>query len=183
MLTRKKLEIAGAIIILAALLLLLLWLLNKSRTESPEVLVDEQPIVQELPAINPADLPTQAAVSASTVARIFVERFGSYSSESNFANVDDVMSLASTGYQSTLKSLVAQYRQDLAANSGYTGVSTRVINAVLVSEAESAATFLIKTQREEAVGTPGNATLRYQDVEVDLIKVGEDWLINDLNWK
>jgi hypothetical protein len=25
--------------------------------------------------------------------------------------------------------------------------------------------------------------LRYQDAEVSLVKVGDDWLINDLTWK
>lgn len=180
--TKKKLEIVGAVVILILLLLLLWFVLRKPKTEVPINNEPEQ-VVDSLPEVNPADVPAPGVVSASTIGRIFVERFGSYSSESNFENVDDVMSLATPSYQAELETLVASYRRQVDEADGYTGISTVVIGVTVISESETDASFLIMTQREEAVGNPGNTTLRYQNAEVSLVKSGDDWLIDDLAWK
>lgn len=183
MLSRRKLEVIAAVLILIVLILLLWWFVF--RQPKPEVVVNPQPdnIADLVPSVNPADVPAPGVVSAQTITRIFIERFGSYSSESDFANVDDIMSLATPSYQAELNSLLETYRRQYDAEAGYSGISTRVITIKTVSESDTASTFLVTTQREEAVGTPGNTTLRYQDAEVSLVKVGEDWLVNDLNWK
>lgn len=181
MLSRRKIEVIVAIVILIILVLLLIFFLRKPKEEVIQTPEPEQ-VTQELPAVRPEDIPTPGVVSASTVARIFIERFGSYSSESDFANVEDVMALATPTYQEELEATVDGYRRQADENAGYTGVSTVVISVKTTSESEAATTFLITTQREEAVGTPGNTTLRYQDAEVSLVKSGDDWLINDLVW-
>ncbi len=181
MLTRRKLEVIAAVLILL-LLLVVLWLaLYKPKPEP--VTAEPEVVVEVVPVVDPAQVPAPGVVSAGTVARIFVERFGSYSSETDFANVDDVMILATPAYQAELAALVASYRRQFDADDGYTGISTSVITLKNLTESETAANFLVTTQREEAVGNPGNATLRYQDAEVSLVKVGDDWLINDLTWK
>jgi hypothetical protein len=182
MLSRKKLEVIAAVAILILLLVLIFLFLRKPKTE---VVVEEVPVeqIQVMPDIDPADIPAPGAVSAGTVTRIFVERFGSYSSESDFANVDDIMSLATPSYQTELDSLVAGYRRQFDEDAGYTGISTIVIGMKSLSESDTATTFLVTTQREESVGTPGDTTLRYQDVEVSLVKSGDEWLVNDLIWK
>ncbi|MFZ2681566.1 MAG: hypothetical protein WAZ14_00485 [Patescibacteria group bacterium] len=182
MLTRKRVEIIVAVVILLVLLLILALVLKKPK-DTTETIVEAEPVIKELPEVQPEDVPAPGAVSAGTVARIFVERFGSYSSESNFENVDDVMLLATPAYQSTLQTLVAGYRRQLDEASGYTGISTIVIGVKTESVTETDATLLITTQRQEAVGSPGNVSVRYQDAEVNLVKSGEDWLINGLTWK
>jgi hypothetical protein len=93
------------------------------------------------------------------------------------------MSLATPSYQTELDSLVAGYRRQFDEDAGYTGISTIVIGMKSLSESDTATTFLVTTQREESVGTPGDTTLRYQDVEVSLVKSGDEWLVNDLIWK
>lgn len=183
MLTRRKIESIVAVVILVVLLVLL-WLLvfRKSKTQV-DVNPEPTPVVQIVPEVNPADVPAPAVVSASTVTRIFIERFGSYSSESDFANVDDIMSLATPAYQAELEALLVTYRRQYDPEAGYNGISTRVITLKPTLESEAEATFLVTTQREEAVGNPGNTNLRYQDADVSLVKAGEDWLVNDLTWK
>lgn len=182
MLSRRKIEVIAAIVILILLIVLIFLVLRKPKTEEVETQEPEQQ-EQTMPEVNPADVPAPGVVSASTVSRIFVERFGSYSSESDFANVDDVMSLATPSYQAELEDLVESYRRQFDENAGYTGISTIVIGVKTLSESETEAAFLVTTQREEAVGNPGNTTLRYQDAEVYLVKSGDDWLVNDLIWK
>lgn len=182
MLTRKKIEVIVAVVVL--ILLAVLLYLAMRQPEAPSI-DSGLPQTQSTtpPPVNPAIVPAPGVVSAGTVARTFVERFGSYSSETDFANVDDVMKLATPTYQNELDALVNSYRRQFDAEAGYTGVSTQVISMKTVTETEAATTFLVTTQREEAVGTPGNTTLRYQDAQVDLVKSGDNWLVNDLTWK
>lgn len=180
--SRKKIEVIVAIVILL-LLAVLLYLAMRQPGAEPEAVDLPQAQSTTLPPVDPKVIPAPGVVSAGTVARTFIERFGSYSSETDFANVDDVMKLATPAYQAELNSLVDSYRRQFDAAAGYTGVSTQVISMKTVTETETATTFLVTTQREEAVGTPGNTTLRYQDAEVNLVKSGDNWLINDLTWK
>jgi hypothetical protein len=175
-------EVIAAVVILILLLILLLFIFRKPKVLVEDVQEPEQ-VVQVMPEVNPADIPAPGVVSASTVARIFVERYGSYSSETDFANVDDVMALATPTYQTELEASVDGYRRQFDEDDGYTGISTIVIGMKTTSESEVATSFLVTTQREESVGSPGNTTLRYQDAEVGLVKSGDDWLINDLTWK
>jgi hypothetical protein len=182
MMSRRKIEVIAAVVILILLLILLFIILKKPKSEVDTTPEPEQ-VVETMPEVNPADIPAPGVVSASTVARIFIERFGSYSSETDFANVDDVMKLATPSYQDELEILVEGYRRQFDENSAYAGISTQVITIKTVSESDTEATFLITTQREESLGNPGNTTLRYQDAEVTVVKSGDDWLINALTWK
>ena len=165
--------------------LALLWLLLKPKAEpgTDTPVTEPEPVAQQLPEVNPADIPAPGVVSASTIARTFIERFGSYSSQSDFANVDDIRVLATASFQAELDQQVAELRSVTDAEGGYTGVSTTVISMKTVSETETETTFLITTQREESVGTPGNTSVRYQDVEVSLVKSGDSWLISDVTWQ
>ncbi len=182
MLSRRQFEVIAAVLILVLLLILLVWMLTKNDREVDEIVVPAG-AVEIKPVIDERDIPTPGAVSASTVARVFVERFGSFSSETDFANVSDIMQLATSSYQSELAALVASYRRQTVELAGYTGISTLVISLKPVSESDTATTLLVTTQREEAVGDPGNTTLRYQVAEVSLVKVGDNWLVNELAWQ
>ena len=181
--TKRKVEIIAALTVLLLLVVFVLWLLlRQPRTETPEQ--PEQNIAtDDLPPIDPAEIPQQNEVAAATVGRIFVERFGSYSSESDFANVDDVMSLATDRFQRELQGLVTQYRASTTANQEYSGISTFVITTKTLEVSETNTSLLITTQRKEAVGNPGNASLRYQDVELALVKVDDAWLVDSLQWR
>lgn len=172
-----------AVVILIALLVLLWFMFKQPRVPEAPTSVPEQQATQTVPEVNPASVPAPGVVSASTVARTFIERFGSYSSESDFANVDDIMALATARYQEELRGIVAGYRRQFSQQTNYSGVSTYVITLKTTDESVAATSFLVTTQREEAVGNPGNTTVRYQDVDIDLVKVGDNWLIDDLRWQ
>ncbi len=185
--TRKKIEIIAAVSIIVLLVVVLAFiLLRKDKVEEPTV-VTPTPTVN-IPSnvtngLQERNIPAPQSVSASTVARSFVERFGSYSSESDYVNVDDVKNLATPAFQSELDTLVRQFRSQTDPSDGYTGISTRIITIQPTVETDTNMTFLITTQRQEAIGNPGNASIRYQDVEVELVKSGDSWLINALTWK
>jgi hypothetical protein len=184
MLSKKRLEGIVALAIIIMLVLLIWWLLRPRPTStnlpSPDTQTEQE--VQAVPEVSPLSIPTQQAVTAGTIARIFVERFGSYSSQSDFANVDDVKVLATPRFQSVLERQKTSLGQADKA-LGYTGVSTKVISIKTLTESEAEASFSITTQREDSVGSPGNTSIRYQDVEISLVKTGDDWLVDNLVWQ
>lgn len=177
---KKKIEIIIAVLILVALIVLVIFLLTRSKKPEGSTPTPENPSpVDELPPIEAEDVPPPQAVSAQTTSRIFVERFGSYSSESDFQNITDVLSLATPTFQAQLQNL-ANTQQ---LGDEYYGVSTFVISSKVTAETETTMTLLVTTQRREAIGAPGNTSTRYQDIEVNLEKVGEDWLISGYTWQ
>lgn len=186
--TRKKVELAIAAVVIVAFVALLAWYLSRG---SEPVIVDDGASQEQLdePAdraagadeVEPEDIPTNTAVSASTIGRTFVERFGSYSSESDYANVEDILSLATPSFQKTLNDIMEKARKN--AGDAYYGISTLVITTKTVKESDTAVTLRMTTQREEAIDDPANATVRYQDIVVDLTKSGEDWLIAGFTWQ
>ncbi len=177
----RKTEVIIAILVLVLLAILLFFLWPRGR-EAPDANTKNQgggaENTDDAVAIEEPALPQHA--TPNTVARIFVERFGSYSTETDYANVDDVMPIATSSLQKRLQTLAEEARRAVAGS--YYGVSTNVIKVTVESQTDAAATLLVKTQREEAFDSPGNTSVRYTDIRVEFVKVGEDWFVNDFSW-
>ncbi len=116
-----------------------------------------------------------------TATMIFVERFSSYSSESNFANVKDVLSLVTASLSTKIQAVATEQRAK-GIDQAYYGISTKVISQNVQEQTDTVATIIVSTQRAESIGSPSNATVRYQDVTVKLIKEGEAWKVDDFTW-
>jgi len=120
--------------------------------------------------------------SAITVARTFVERLGSYSSESDAANIEDILPMATASFKKQLETLAKSART--SAGGAYYGISTLVVTAPKTVSASATQTVLtMTTQREETIGGPGNATVKYQSITVTLVKFGTTWLVDGYTWK
>jgi len=120
--------------------------------------------------------------SAITVARTFVERLGSYSSEADAANIEDIIPMATTSFQKKLESLVKEIRA--STSDAYYSVSTLVVTAPKTVSATATETVLsMTTQRVESKGDPGNTTKKYQSITITLVKSGTTWLVDGYTWK
>lgn len=120
--------------------------------------------------------------SAVTVARTFVERLGSYSSEADAANIEDIMPMATASFQKKLESLVKEIRS--STSDAYYSVSTLVVTAPKTVSATATDTVLsMTTQRVESKGDPGNTTKKYQSITITLVKSGTTWLVDGYTWK
>ena len=120
--------------------------------------------------------------SAITVARTFVERLGSYSSEADAANIEDIMPMATSSFQRKLEVLVKDIRS--STSSKYYSVSTLVVTAPKTMSASATDTVLtMTTQRIESKEDPGNTTKKYQSITVALVKFGTTWLVDGYTWK
>jgi hypothetical protein len=185
---KRVIEIAIASVILLAFVFLAWWMMRDSAIKT---VVNEEK-TQALPTTNtaektpkkidPADVPRVQEVSAGTVARTFIERIGSYSSESDYQNVNDVLNIVTEELAARLEKDAKKARAQSPSNGGYYGISTSYVGAKNIKESEVAITLLVQTQREESFGSPGNSTVRYQTVEVTLVKEGQNWKVSEYTW-
>ena len=179
---RHKIEVLVAILILIGLIVVL-WLIfrggdDEQVREEEVVTLEELEITDENgEVIIIEDLP----VEASTVARVFVERFGSFSSENGYTNIDEVLSLATESLQSDLASLAADARSE--GSDSYYGISTRVLSVSTVSSTDTTQIMSVVTQREESIDSPANTSVRYQTIALTLVADGDSWLVDAFAWE
>lgn len=182
----RRTEIIIAVSVLVLLVLVFLWILLAGRQPAAEPVsqanIPTTTSKPNVPAVASNSVPTTQAVSAATVAKIFIERFGSYSTESNYANIDDILALATTTLQTQLNTIADEARAKLSADTAYYGISTKVISQNLDSSTDTETKLTVMTQREEAVGSPGNTSVKYQNITLDLVKSGDTWLVNSFTW-
>lgn len=174
--------IAIIVLLVAFLLVFLLFL-------RPGALVPVAPEVQEsLPAQEIRDTSpttiqpvTPAVASAKTVAGTFVERFGTYSSDVAFTNIEEVRSLATPEYYATLASVV----YSVPEGTEYRGRTTRALSVEQTSgsEADGRMIFLVSVQHEIFSGSRTNTTIEYQKADVTVEKRGEAWLVSAFVWQ
>lgn len=113
--------------------------------------------------------------AAQNLAKIFVERLNSYSSESRYQNMLDVQSLATDGYW---KQLSAKIPANIPSNSpNFYAVSVEAYSAKISSWTDSAAT--VELQVKIAEEKSGVITKKDAQAKVNLVKNGENWLVDN----
>ncbi|RMD51917.1 hypothetical protein D6827_01130 [Candidatus Parcubacteria bacterium] len=180
---KKTIEIIVAIIIILALVIFLIWFFIPKDNQN-KVITNDSEIAQDVPP--PTPLVTQQQVEEKNnnpeiIARIFAERLGSFSNQGEYQNLTVIKEISTQSLQDRLEKIM---NDALENDTGvYYGISTRVISIQEIEKNDKVASYNLTTQREEAIGDPGNATVRYQDIEVDLKKVDDNWLVSGFTWK
>src|SRR5688572_30740022 len=138
---KKKVEILIAILVILALIIALFFLLRepKPASDTPGE-VAEETVTEPVSEVDSRTTESPPDV----IARTFVERFGSYSTDVDYLNVEDVKALATTSLQAQLDDLLVEAR-DVSPTSYY-GVTTKVITIDTVESSESSATLEMTTQ-------------------------------------
>ncbi|MFA5318583.1 MAG: hypothetical protein WC323_03880 [Patescibacteria group bacterium] len=119
------------------------------------------------------------------IASSFVERYGTYSNQAGYSNINDLEIFMSR----SMKEWAGDYIKQALANSGNTGMYYGITTKVVVSEAISfkadlgRAEFRIKTQRQESIGTGSNIRKFQQDAIVKMVKEGGLWKVDRVVWE
>lgn len=187
---KTKIEVTLAILLIFLCIALVVWFrmpaddvqpvpstATPSISTSPDRATPSDPVTgTDAPAA-----PIIKETSATTVARTFVERLGSYSSEADAANIEDILPMATVSFQNELNALVRETRR--STSDAYYGVSTVVITSPKTVSSTATQTVLsMTTQREETLDTPGNTTISYQSITITLVKSGTTWLVDGYSW-
>ncbi len=188
--TRRQRNIIILLGILVIILILLILLLMRFWPKpKPEQVIEEEPVVLEEVEETDSRTPIQkkqaeereTTASVQTVAKTFVERYGSYSNESDFANLRDLYPLMTDAFKAETEA----YIEGTTIPETFYGITTRVITLKIDDYDETAgtATVTISTQREEAVDSPQNVSVRYQDIELSLVMESGVWKVDSAQWK
>ncbi len=186
---KKKILIISAVVLLIILLFLLIWFLSSQKTSIKTPVVTTEPKTEQV--IQPREnggavtSPTTPAetnnvdTSLQSLAIIFAERYGSYSTESDFSNIYDVMDLMSGSFKTETEKFLASVK----AATEYYGVTTRVLTTKVTSSDETSATVEVSTQREESKGSPQNSEIKYQKLILSCLKENAVWKVNGAVWQ
>lgn len=135
----------------------------------------------------PANLAQKPDLTAGlkAVALTFAERFGSYSSQGNFSNLESLSDLM-TG---RMKAWVQNYKASIVGKpSGqpvYSGLTTKALNVEIkiFEEPLGRAEAVVNTQRQKAEGTTVNPEVYYQKLDLSLILNNGQWQVDTAVWE
>ncbi|MFZ5365225.1 MAG: hypothetical protein ACOZBH_03450 [Patescibacteria group bacterium] len=179
------------IIIIAAIVLGFLYYRQRQQPTGPAV-IDEttspprQTIIPTEPSKPSVVLPAMTdeeknSEELTNLAKIFAERFGSFSNQGGFDNLDIVQSMATDSMKSWLVSQKKSLEQKYPISDAYYGVTTQSPIAKVLSYGENNASVLVTTQRQERKnGDENNYT---QDIKIEFVKINGNWLINAAYWQ
>ncbi len=118
--------------------------------------------------------PVDMSVYAKQVAKIFVERFATYSNQNSNQNIDDVLSMSTPVMARWLET----QRKDFV--SEYIGVNTMVVASRVLNIDDSKATVELDVQQENM--TSNGVQIQQKTGKVDLVNMDGDWKIDGFYW-
>lgn len=118
------------------------------------------------------------------LARSFAERFGSYSNQSNYGNIEDLKILMS----SKMKIWANDYVKELRNNNSYSGSFYGITTKSLIEPSlnnfsleSGKVEVLLSVQREEI--STSEPKLYNQDIKIVFIKESGEWLVDEAIWQ
>ncbi|NQV12632.1 hypothetical protein HQ524_04680 [Candidatus Uhrbacteria bacterium] len=180
---QRRSIILAFIVIILVLLFLLWFLLFRGSEVAPEpVVVVETPTTQvrdTTPSAVVVAPVTAEAATARVVAMNFAERYGTYSTDAPFMNVNEVKELSTPEYFAVLLGGVTDVSSDT-----FTGVSSRALSVKLQSGSEETGqvVYVVSVQNEIEQGTRSNTSVEYKSATVTVEKRGSLWLVNNFQW-
>lgn len=114
--------------------------------------------------------------SAKQLAKIFVERFNTYSSDNNWQNIKEVETLVSVALWKKISAKIG------AAPSGaFVGSTTVVLTNVLGTWNPPAATVTLQVR--QTLESKGAQTVAYKIIIITLTKASGAWLVDNYQWQ
>lgn len=119
------------------------------------------------------------------MASLFAERFGSFSNQSNYQNIQDLKVFMSRKMGGWADDFVKKQIEKKADTSIYYGITTKAIAPVVEQYDEDAgkARITVQTQRREATATTGNTSSFSQSLTVSFVKEAGMWKVDEAIWQ
>jgi hypothetical protein len=151
-------------------------------TIPPQVITELSPIEnvefrrpESIPGSIESPVLTPDEIYAKQQARIFVERFWTYSNQNDNRHIEDALSLALPSMHAWILSQSSE-QADI-----YAGVTTEVLSARVVSYTPEATRVEVGAQQTTQQATSDGGITRASSIitaEVDLVKQGAEWLVS-----
>jgi hypothetical protein len=193
----------GILLILLGLIiigLIVFYLYNTRETRMTELpVIPGQPgeEISDEPSSNPGNViadyrsydlsqVSPKAVTADDLGKLAMsvtERFGSFSSQSNYSNLTDLKIIMTESLGTWVDTYVGSLRKEHGSESYY-GIVTKAINyQVLEFDAQAGrAEIVVSTQRQESTGEMFGGDPYSQDLRLVFLEVNGDWLFDAAYW-
>lgn len=182
-----------AVIVLIIIAILIWWFLQRggllqstTNTNQTATAPQQLPIVSGLTnssAVRIEEPKVEATLRA--VAMTFTERFGSYSNQSGFQNLEDLQDLMTVKMKGWADNFVLEQRTLFTDNEVYYGITTSALSSVIVDFDESLgrAEVVVDNQRQESRGSTINPKVLYQKIQLRLVKTSSGWKVDEAIWQ
>ena len=126
----------------------------------------------------------EAENELKSFARSFTERFGSFSNQNDFENIEDVKIYMTKDMQKWADTYVESEKKLNPKSENYYGITTDVINMDTVSfdNKKGTAELKITTRRKESKESEGTEETLTQKASVKFIKEGTAWKVKQFTW-
>ena len=124
------------------------------------------------------------ATNIEAIARSFTERFGSFSNQGDFENVEDLYPFMTAKMRQWAEGYVTagRARQEAVA-ADYFGTTTRALGSQVIGKGSQKMVVLVTAQRRESTTTALNARVYNQDIELVFVENAGIWRVDDARWK
>jgi len=201
----NKKKISFLIMAIALLMIaVVVWLVIKNKNEGAvPLIVDEQgneittttePINTTTPGTAPRDYrkfdiskepkTEQDAEAVKKIAMAFAERFGSFSNQSNYSNIEDLQIFMTKSMGDWAEGYLSELKKEKNNNGEYYGIITKAISAEVENfdKTKGEAEIVVMTRRQE---TKGNNVGTYynQELTLKMAKDGSVWKADSASWQ
>lgn len=140
------------------------------------------PAMNESPLETPASATSTPRDTALRTARLFVERYGSFSKNNNYENVKNLLALMTDRFRTESEKTIATSGAPKQDDEFY-GISTRVLSVAMEEYIEGEkAVVKLQTARSETKGS-NNPVSFTQDVYLTLLDIEGVWKVDSVIWE
>jgi len=134
-----------------------------------------------LPAVKKASAEEALAQQLNIASRDFAERYGSYSSDGDFSNLEALLPVMTDGFAAETRTSISKSRAT-ASTAGFVGVTTRALSATPTGpvSVESSVTVVVTAQRTTTGGA--NPGVTYEDLTLSLDYQDGIWKTDSAAW-
>ncbi|MEK7512072.1 MAG: hypothetical protein AAB575_03615 [Patescibacteria group bacterium] len=184
--TKIILIIVVGLLVIAGILIFFLYFDNSSPAPkdetAPVAKIDAEPAETKI-IVAPLAPQEKTASSLKAVSVTFTERFGSYSNQSEYLNLTELLPLVTDKMYAWInESYIPKLKKDYASGGFYYEISTSAPVSNIITQTDTTAKIKVSTQRREQKADQA-PTEFLQDLILDIVKVNNSWLVDSAYWQ
>ena len=147
--------------------------------------VPAEPLATNVQSVSPLKKSEVSGDDLARMASAFAERFGSFSNQSDYGNIRDLLIFMTATMKNWADNYISDARSKKGDTSIYYGIVTKAIAATINRFDGDAgqAEILVRTQRRESAGASGNSSTFYQDIIIKFLRENGVWRVDGIYWQ
>lgn len=136
------------------------------------------------PPAQPTEPRSSGEASVAAIALPFTERFGSYSNQSEYEHLQDLLPFMTENFKKWAQGKIEE-QMKIPYQPVYQAVTTKSLSYAvkMFDEAAGLAELTVSSQRKEVIGSEANSKVYVQDIDIKMVKQNDVWLVDHAFWK